>query len=133
MIKTIKLLWQYSSYEACFVAKCVKIIDETQVTIQPHVCFNLVVHRPSFRKTISFTSNVSVETDDNSQRMQKTREICCFLRDNFLVLPIFKNKYISLIHLMRAITRAHASTRANSLMRVKRTRTSFKALVWDTE
>ena len=65
---------------------------------------------------------------------KKTREICCFLRDKFLVLPIFKNKYISLIHLMRAITRAHASTRANSLMRVKRTRTtSFKALVWDTE
>ena len=94
---------------------CVKIIDKTQETIQPHVCFNLVVHRPSFRKTISFTSNISVETDDNSQRMQK-------------------NKYISLIHLMRAITRAHASTRSNSLMRVKRTRTtSFKALVWDTE
>ena len=59
---------------------------------------------------------------------KKTREICCFLRDKFLVLPIFKNKYISLIHLMRA------STRANSLMLVKRTRTtSFKALVWDTE
>ena len=65
---------------------CVKIIDKTQETIQPHVCFNLVVHRPNFRKTISFTSNISVETDDNSQRMQKDKgnlllfkgQISCF-------------------------------------------------------
>ena len=33
---------------------CVKIINSTQVTIQPYVCFNLVVHWPSFQKNLGF-------------------------------------------------------------------------------
>ena len=33
----------------------VKIIDSTQVTIQPYVYFNLVVYRPSFQKIKSLT------------------------------------------------------------------------------
>ena len=63
---------------------CVKIIDNTQVTIQPYVCFNLV-HRPSFQKNIGFTSEISMQTDENWQRIPKIGETCCFLGTNFLL------------------------------------------------
>ena len=38
----------------------VKIIDNTQVTIQPYVCFNLVVHRPRFQKNIGLTCKIFI-------------------------------------------------------------------------
>ena len=64
---------------------CVKIIDKTLVTIQPFVCFNLVVHRPSFQKNIGFTSKYPCKQMKTGKEYQKIGEICCFLRTNFLL------------------------------------------------
>ena len=74
---------------------CVKIIDNTQVTIQRYVCFNLVVHRLSFQKNIGFISKISMQTDENWQRMPKNREHLLFWREKFLVTPTLNSKYMS--------------------------------------
>ena len=38
----------------------VKIFDNTQFTIQPYVCFNFIVHRPSFQKNMFYHQNIHV-------------------------------------------------------------------------
>ena len=64
---------------------CVKIIDNTLVKIQPFVCFNLVVHRPSFQKNIGFTRKYPCKQMKIGKEYQKIGEICCFLGTNFLL------------------------------------------------
>ena len=64
------------------------------MTFQSYVCFNLVEHRPSFQKNAGFTSNISIQIDENWQRMPKIGEICCFLGDKFLIIPTLSSKYM---------------------------------------
>ena len=63
----------------------VKIIDNTLVTIQSFVCFNLVVHRPSLQKNIGFTSKYPCKQMKIGKEYQKIGETCCFLGTNFLL------------------------------------------------
>ena len=72
----------------------VKIIDNTLVTIQSFVCFNLVVHRPSLQRSIGFTSKYPCKQMRIGKEYQKIGETCSFFRDKFLVIPIRNSKYI---------------------------------------
>ena len=68
---------------------CVKIIDNTQVTIQPFVCFNLTVYRPSFQKNKFYQQNIHVNWWKLPKNVKK-----CFLGNKFLVIPIRNSKYM---------------------------------------
>ena len=70
----------------------VKIIDSTQVTIQPFVCSNLV-HRPNLQNNIGFTRKTPMWTYENWQRMPKNRGNALLFGEKF-VIPILNNKYM---------------------------------------
>ena len=56
----------------------VKLIDNTLVTIQSFVCYNLVVHRPSLQKNIRFTSKYPCKQIRIGKEYQKIGELAVF-------------------------------------------------------
>ena len=59
---------------------CVKTIDNMLVTIEPCVCFNLLVHRHKYR---FYLQNIHVNWWKLARNTKK--ELCCFLGKNFLL------------------------------------------------
>ena len=57
---------------------CVKAIDNTQVTIQPYVYFNLVLHRPSFLKNIGLPAKYPCKPMKIGKEYQKKGKFSVF-------------------------------------------------------
>ena len=58
----------------------------------PVFALTLLYTGQAFRKNISFTSKVSMQLDENWQRMPKNRGNLLFLGDKSLVIPIINGK-----------------------------------------
>ena len=58
----------------------------------PVLALTLLHTGQAFRKNISFTSKVSMQPDENWQRMPKNRGNLLFLGDKFLVILIINGK-----------------------------------------
>ena len=63
------------------------------MTIQPYVCFNLVVHKPSFQKNIGLPAKYPCKPMKIGKEYQKKGNFL-FFGDKFNVIPKLKSKYM---------------------------------------